>query len=231
MTSNNKSYFDKIAEYGQLVIISGPTGVGKSTVIREYIAQHPNACKCVTVTTRPQRPDEEDGDDHYFVTHDEFDRLIRTNQLLEYGYKNGIGYGTPRNAVESLRKAGRNVILDIDVIGAMKVRTFCPDATLIFIMPPSWGELEQRLRQGSTRSEAQIQEQLSTAQEEVLCAEQYDYILINDTVEKTVRRLGQIIHGNRYSRNSMKTFLASYIGSEFPIQSDLANEILSIKRN
>ncbi len=227
--SAEKSYFDKIAERGQLVIISGPSGVGKSTVITNYIAEHPNACKCVSVTTRPPRPDEEDGEDHYFVTHEEFEQLIRSQQLLEYVYRGQTGYGTPKKAVENLRSAGRNVILDIDVIGATKIRTICPDATLIFIMPPSWTELENRLRAGNN-TEAQIQNLLETAQEDVLCAGQYDYILVNDTVEKTVRRLGQIIHGNRYSRNSMKTFLESYIESEIKPQSDLADEILAINQ-
>ncbi|WP_373209397.1 guanylate kinase [Allofournierella massiliensis] len=229
--SVEKSYFDKIAEYGQLVIISGPSGVGKSTVITNYIAEHPNACKCVSVTTRPPRADEEDGEDHYFVTHQEFEQLIRSQQLLEYVYRGQNGYGTPKNAVEKLRRAGRNVILDVDVVGATKIRTLCPDATLIFIMPPSWEELERRLRADSTKTEENIRNELETAQEEVLCAGQYDYILINDTVEKTVRRLGQIIHGNRYSRNSMRTFLESYIESELTPQSDLADEILSIHRD
>ena len=103
--SVEKSYFDKIAEYGQLVIISGPSGVGKSTVITNYIAEHPNACKCVSVTTRPPRADEEDGEDHYFVTHQEFEQLIRSQQLLEYVYRGQNGYGTPKNAVEKLRRA------------------------------------------------------------------------------------------------------------------------------
>lgn len=221
-----KSYFEKIAERGQLVVISGPSGVGKRTVISEYMKEHPNAIRCTSVTTREPHDNEVDGVDYHFISHKEFDQLIRSKQMLEYAYYNRNGYGTLKNNVEKLREQGRNVILDIDVTGAMKVRALCPDATLIFIMPPTWEELEKRIRERNTESEAEISARLLIAQEEVLCAEQYDYILINDTVEATVRRLGQIIHGNRYSRNSMRTFLESYIESE--LTSELADELRSL---
>ena len=124
-----------------------------------------------------------------------------------------------------------DVIFDIDVQGAAQLRQSMPGGHYAFILPPSMAELERRLRSDSTKTEEKIRSELETAQEEVLCAGQYDYILINDTVEKTVRRLGQIIHGNRYSRNSMRTFLESYIESELTPQSDLADEILSIHRD
>lgn len=224
--NTDREYFDKIAERGQLIVISGPSGVGKRTVIQEYMKKHPNACESISVTTRSQRPDEEDGKDYYFISHLEFDRMVRTQQLLEYRYLKRNGYGTPREAVEEARNAGRNIILTVDVTGAMKIRALCPDATLIFILPPTWEDLEERLRAEEAGTEEQIQDKLLIAQEEVLCAQQYDYILINDTVEKTVRRMGQIIHGNRYSRNSMKTFMESYVESE--IHSDLVDEIRSL---
>lgn len=211
---NEKIYFEKIAERGQLVVISGPSGVGKRTVISEYMKEHPNAIKCTSVTTREPHEGEVDGVDYHFISHKEFDQLIRSKQMLEYSYYNRNGYGTLKQGVETLREQGRNVILDIDVTGAMKVRALCPDATLIFIMPPTWEELERRIGERATESEAEIEARLLIAQEEVLCAEQYDYILVNDTVEATVRRLGQIVHGNRYSRNSMRAFLESYIESE-----------------
>ena len=221
-----KEYFNKVAEYGQLIVVSGPSGVGKKTIIKEYLKDHPNAVRCTSITTREQRPDEVDGVDYYFVSHEEFNQLVRSNQMLEYGYYRRNGYGTIRNAVEQLRDQGRNVILDIDVVGAMKVRTICPDATLVFLVPPTWEELENRIHNSKFIPEDEIAERLDIAKEEILCAEQYDYVLINDTVEDTVRRLAQIIHGNRYSRSSMKGFLKSYIESE--INSELVDMIRSL---
>ncbi|HIY22078.1 MAG TPA: guanylate kinase [Candidatus Flavonifractor merdigallinarum] len=226
--SMEKSYFDRIAEYGQLVVISGPNGVGKNTVIRQYLQEHPNACRSISVTTREPRPGEEEGKDYFFISVNEFDQLVRSKALLEHVYRDNVGYGTPRQAVENNRKEGHNVILNVDVTGAMKIRALCPDATLIFIIPPSWEELEKRVRASTNLSDEAIKEYLECAEEDILCAGQYDYILINDEVDKTVRRLGQIIHGNRYSRTSMQAFLESYIESEFKPHSDFADEILSM---
>ena len=221
-----KEYFNKVAEYGQLIVISGPSGVGKRSIIKKYLEDHPNTVRCTSVTTRAQGPHEVDGVDYYFVSHEEFDSLIRSHQMLEWGYYRRNGYGTIRNAVEQLREKGHNVILDIDVIGAMKVRALCPDATLVFLIPPTWEDLETRIHNSKFIPENEIIERLDIAKEEVLCAEQYDYILINDTVEDTVRRLAQIIHGNRYSRSSMKSFLKSYIESE--INSELVDMIRAL---
>ena len=221
-----KEYLKKVDEYGQLIIVSGPSGVGKKTIIKEYLANHPNATRCTSVTTRPQRPDEVEGVDYYFVSHEEFAQMVRSNQMLEWGYYRRNGYGTLRNAAEQLRKQGRDVILDIDVMGAMKLRTICPDATLVFLIPPTWEELDRRIHNNKFISEEEIEERLEIAKEEVLCAEQYDYVLINDNVEYTANRLAQIIHGNRYSRSNMKSFLKSYIESE--IKSDYVDIIRSM---
>ena len=209
-----KEYFEKIAEHGQLIVVSGPEGAGTSTVIKKYLSEHPNAMICVSATTREKRPDEVDGRDYYFLSLTEFERMIRTGQMLEYGYFNNNAYGTPKKAVEDARREGRNVILDIDVVGAMKVKTLCPDATLVFILPPSWDELEARLVKTGYYDEKTVGNLLQIAGEEIECANLYDYVIVNDEVDKAVNRFAQIVHGNRYGRNSMKGFLESYIEGE-----------------
>lgn len=228
--TERKEYFDKIAERGQLIIISGPSGMGKRTAVKQYLSEHPNAVRCVSMTTREPREGEVDGKDYFFVSHTEFERAARSNQLLEHSYYKRNGYGTPRKTVEDARNAGKNVVLILDIIGAIKIRALCPDATLIFLMPPSWEQLEEQLREKCKGNEEEILEHLDNAREEILCAGQYDYILVDDTVENTVRRLGQIIHGNRYSRNSMKNFLESYIESELKLSAQLEEEIALVTK-
>ena len=226
MSAQNK-YFDKIAEYGQLVVVSGPAGTGKQTVISQYLKEHPNACTCVSATTREPREGEVDGKDYYFVSYIEFERMIRTGQMLEYSYISKNGYGTPKKAVEDARKAGHNVILDLDVVGAMRVRTLCPDATLVFILPPSWDELENRLTKSGRYDEETINRLMDMAEEDIACANLYDYIIINEDVSKAVNRFAQIVHGHRYSRTSMESFLNSYIEGEINQRNKAVSEVLS----
>ncbi|SHJ54732.1 guanylate kinase [Hespellia stercorisuis] len=209
-----KDYLNKIAERGQLIVVSGPNGVGKRTVIRRYLKEHPNAITATTATTRDPREGETEGVEHFFLSELEFDRLVRTGQMLHYSFYQNRRYGTPKETVEQARNKGHNVIVDVDVMGAMKIRALCPDATLIFVMPPSWEELEARLRKRATNDEETIQKFLEMSKEDIVCAGQYDYIIVNDTVEKAVSRFAQIVHGNRYSKISMKSFLESYIEEE-----------------
>lgn len=208
-------YMSRIAEKGQLVVLAGPNDGSKNQIAKAYMEDHPNAVRCTTVTTREKREDETDGVEHWFLSVTEFDRLVRTQQLLTYSYTNRNGYGTTRKAVEEARRAGHNVILVTDAFDALKIKTTHPEATIIFMLAPSWEVLESRLRAKNAKlSEEEIQDILEEAREEILCAGQFDYVLIHDVLEDTVRRLSQIVHGNRYSRNSMKGFVESYIESE-----------------
>ena len=213
-TAMKKEYLDKIAEYGQLIVVSGPSGVGNNPVLREYLQDHEQACVSVSVTTRRQRKHEIDGKDYWFVSVPEFERMVRMGEMLEYTYVNGNAYGTTKKSVEEARTRGKNVILDVDTIGAMKIRALCPDATLIYILPPSWDELKSRLSSTGIYTEEEVNALMEIAEEEISCANSYDYILVNDTISNTLSRFAQIIHSNRYSRNCMKEFLDSYIDGE-----------------
>lgn len=221
-----QAYLDRIAEHGQLIIISGPSGTGKRTVIAQYLTEHPSACTCISATTREPREGETDGKEHYFLSLTEFERMIRTGQMLEYAYIDKVGYGTPKQAVEDARNQGKNVILELDAVGAMRVRALCPDATLLFMLPPSWEELEKRLIRSGRYDEETISRLIDMAEEEIACASLYDYIIINDEVDKAVKRMAQIIHGNRYSRSSMQGFLESYIAGEIQPKNRAVSDLL-----
>ena len=174
------------------------------------------------------REDEEDGEEHYFISQADFDRMIRNGEIIDYSYYNRYGYGTTATAIENARAAGRNVILIENVTGSMRVKARFPDASLIFILPMEWDELQERIEHRFEGQPERIEDSLHHAKEQILCANQFDYVLVNDTVEKTVRRLGQIIHGNRYAGRNMVYFLDNYIQSE--IQSDLVDVLTSINK-
>ena len=219
-----KDYFKMIGAYGQLIVISGAVGVGKRTLVKEYLKQHPVATKCPTVTTREPREGEVEGREHFFISNKEFDQLVRSKELVDYSYYNRVGYGTTRHAIDTARAQGKNVILIEDAVGAMRVKAVYPDATLITFLTPTWDELEKRIRERAVNdTPAELEDRLQRAQEQILCADQFDYVLVNDTVEKSVRRLGQIIHGNRYSKAMMKYFVNGYIQSE--LKSEVADEL------
>lgn len=121
-------------------------------------------------------------------------------EMLEYTYVNGNAYGTTKKSVEEARARGKNVILDVDTIGAMKIRALCPDATLVYILPPSWDELKSRLSSTGIYNKEEVNALMEIAEEEISCANSYDYILVNDTISNTLSRFAQIIHSNRYNR-------------------------------
>lgn len=163
-----------------------------------------------------QSPQDDNGYDisDYRTVYPEFGTMVRMGEMLEYTYVNGNAYGTTKKSVEEARAKGKNVILDVDTIGAMKIRALCPDATLIYILPPSWDELKSRLSSTGIYTEEEVNALMEIAEEEISCANSYDYILVNDTISNTLSRFAQIIHSNRYSRNCMKEFLDSYIDGE-----------------
>jgi len=166
---------------GLLIVLSGPSGVGKGTVLKEFI--HDEELKIsysVSMTTRKMREGEVDGINYDFVTREEFEKAIQQEQLLEYAEFVGNFYGTPIKNVEKLRNEGRNVLLEIEVQGCMQVSKKCPDAITIFITPPSMEELERRIRGRGTEAEEIIQQRLSKATKEMEMISQYKYVVCND---------------------------------------------------
>ena len=192
---------------GQLIVVSGPSGVGKGTVLKEYLNSRDGIAYSVSATTRQPRPGEENGIHYYFLSREEFERTAAEGGMLEYASYNGNYYGTPKAPVEQQRNQGNDVVLEIEVQGALQVKKSCPDALLIFVAPPSFEELKNSLTGRQTEDAKTVENRLNIARQELMCAGEYDYIIVNDTVEQAVQRLGQIISANRYNKNNMKEFL------------------------
>lgn len=166
---------------GLLIVLSGPSGVGKGT-IRELFIHRPelNIAFSISMTTRPIRPNEIDGVHYKFVSEPEFFEAIKNNELLEYAQFVGNYYGTPMSAVEELRNQGKNVLLEIEVQGALQIKERCPDALMIFVVPPSMEELRRRILNRKTESEDVIAQRLEKAQKEMQLTGQYKYVVCND---------------------------------------------------
>ncbi len=178
---------------GQLIVLSGPSGVGKSTVISTLLQQREDLYFSVSFTTRDPRPGEQNGVQYFFVDRAEFERMIREGELLEYAQYVDHYYGTSLKLIREHLEQGIDVLLDIEVQGAAEVRAKCPEAVLIFLIPPSFEELARRLRGRKTNGEQEIQKRLEQAKKEFACAGQYDYLVVNDQVEQAAARLQAIL--------------------------------------
>ena len=163
---------------GRLVVVSGPSGVGKGTVLKHVLASD-DYVYSVSATTRSKREGEVDGVNYFFITRDKFEEMIADNQLIEYAEYNGNYYGTPKFFVENMLRQGKNVILEIEVKGAVQVKKIMPDATFVFIAPENKGVLEQRLTSRGTETADVIAGRLSIAENEIRSCLMYDYIVIN----------------------------------------------------
>lgn len=177
----------------KLIVISGPSGVGKGTIIKKLLKSEKHKL-AISMTTRPIREGEKHGVHYYFVTKNEFIENIKNNNFIEYAevYK-GIYYGTLKSEVERTLKNNINVILEIDIEGALNIKKIYKDAILIFIEPPSIEELEKRLRERKTEQEDKIIERINKAHYELKMKDKYDYIVINDNVEKATKEIENII--------------------------------------
>ena len=181
---------------GLLIVVSAPSGCGKGTILGEVLKED-NFYYSVSATTRCPREGEVNGINYHFISKEEFQERIDSNGMLEYAEYCGNYYGTPRKEVEQMRLDGKDVILEIEVKGAMKVRTLCPDAIFVFIAPPSVKELERRLRKRGTETDDVIAKRVSEAANELTYAPKYDYLIVNGALEKAVDDFKTVIKAEK----------------------------------
>lgn len=179
---------------GILAVVSGFSGAGKGTLMKELLNQHQDQyALSISATTRKPREGEEHGREYFFLTVEEFQNMIAEDALIEHACYVGNYYGTPRSYVEEQMAAGRDVILEIEIKGALEVKKKFPDTLLLFVTPPSAEVLEERLRGRGTETEEVIRERLKRASQEAMYMDQYDYILVNDNLETCVEQMHQLI--------------------------------------
>ncbi|TZE83419.1 guanylate kinase [Calorimonas adulescens] len=178
---------------GILIVISGPSGAGKGTICKEVLKRDPSLCLSVSATTRKPRSGEKEGVNYYFLDKAEFEEMIKNDQFLEWAEVYGNYYGTPKSYVEEKLKEGREVILEIDIQGAMKAREKFPDGVFIFIVPPSMDELEKRIKGRATETDEEIKLRFSKAFSELKYITKYDYIVVNDAVSEAAQKVLAII--------------------------------------
>ena len=192
---------------GKLLVLSGPSGVGKGTIVGKLMEKRDDICFSVSATTRNPRVGEVDGVSYFFVTKQKFEEMIEQNELLEYAQFVENYYGTPRGYVEQKLEEGKNVVLDIEVQGARNVVNAFPDAVSVYIIPPTYEELEHRLRGRGTETEEQIQGRLNTAMVEARAADFYRYIIVNDNLDEATNELDAIITAEKCGYNERKNIL------------------------
>lgn len=178
---------------GLLIVYTGASGVGKGTIMKELLRKNKNLRLSISATTRAPREGEQHGREYFFVDRDEFDRMIDEDGFLEHAEYVGNKYGTPKEAVFRMLDEGLDVILEIEVKGFLQIKKACPDCVTIFIAPPSYEELEARLRGRGTESEEVIAARLATAREELQSRDLFDYVVINDDLDRAVDEVLSII--------------------------------------
>ena len=186
---------------GDIFVISAPSGTGKTTLVRLLLSRFPTLSFSISYTTRLPRPGEVDGQHYFFVSEKEFKRSIARGEMLEWAKVYGHYYGTPLHFVKEKIAAGKDVILDIDIQGAQEVKKKIPEAILIFIIPPSWEELQRRITNRSTDSLEVIKKRLKAARKEIKVARVFDYIVINDILENALQELTSIIQATKARTN------------------------------
>ncbi|MCR4612327.1 MAG: guanylate kinase [Lachnospiraceae bacterium] len=181
---------------GLIIVLSGFSGAGKGTIMKHLLQAHPNEYNLsISATTRKKRPGEQEGREYFFKTKEEFQAMIDNGELLEYATFNDKSYGTPKSYVQELTEAGKDVILEIEVQGALKVKEQFPEALLLFVTPPSAKTLKERLVGRGTESPEVIAQRLAISSNESHLMDKYDYLIINDVLEDSVNKVHNIIQG------------------------------------
>ena len=192
---------------GVLTVISGFSGAGKGTLVKKLISEYDNYSLSISMTTRAPRDGEKDGVDYFFIDRAAFERNISEGRMLEYAEYVGNYYGTPREYVEKQLGQGRDVILEIEYLGAFQVKKMLPEALLLFVTPPRATELLRRLRGRNTETEDKIRDRMKRAIEEADIVDKYEYILLNDDIDICVRQTHEIIQNAKYSVSRNAAFI------------------------
>ena len=196
---------------GLLVVVSSPSGGGKGTILKELFRRNANLKMSVSATTRAPRPGEEHGVHYYFITKDEFKTNIENHAMLEYAEYCDNFYGTPKAPVEKWLEEGHDVVLEIEVQGGRQIKKVAPDCVSLFILPPSLKVLEKRLRGRGTETEEVIEKRLAAAADEIRCVKDYDYAVINDTVEQAVLDIEAILAAENIIKTPHKSYYSVVI--------------------
>ncbi|MCM1186467.1 MAG: guanylate kinase [Lachnoclostridium sp.] len=196
-----------MAERGILIVVSGFSGAGKGTLMKKLLDTYDNYALSVSMTTRAPRAGETDGVEYFFTDKEHFEEVIAGNGLIEYASYCGNYYGTPKAYVEEMLNAGRDVVLEIEIQGALKVRERFPESLLLFVTPPGVEELERRLRARQTEDEDAIQRRLARAYEESQGMDAYDYIVVNDDLDACVGEIHNIVNAARKAPTRKAEFI------------------------
>ncbi len=189
---------------GILLVICGPSGVGKGTINRTLLASIDNLLNSISATTRAPRCGEVDGQDYFFITENQFQQYIEANALLEWAKVHDYFYGTPKYPVQQALAEGKDVLLEIDVQGALQIKHNYPEAVLVFLMPPSFDELERRLRNRGTENEEQIKRRLATANWELTMVNKFDYVIINTVINEACEDVKAILRAEKIKIKNYK---------------------------